>query len=500
MVEHTFIPQALRADEFTDEFADEFVFTSRSTRRRRVAAILVATDTLLLLTAGIGVGVADLALRDTSVRSLGEFVALSVGLTVVSLLALSLNGLYDPDRLSWGSRELSRLVVSVSVGSVAFIILLFLLGREEPPRVWILLSWFAAIVLLMVGRITMQVLARLYRLRPCWLQQPTLVVGSNVEAAEVTRVLKADRGAGLVPVGSLASSLKDRLSLDFVEPQLPCLGTARELVDVVCAEGIDTVVIVASAFDYEVLQRMLVELKDVPVSIHLSSGLTEILTSRVLVREVSGIPVISLKGVVNSWRKRAVKRTFDVAVGGLIVVLGTPLWLVLAAGIRLSSKGPVLYTQERVGRRGVPFRMYKFRSMVADADRMLKELSAGNEATGPLFKIRSDPRVTPIGKWMRKFSIDEFPQLINVLKGEMSLVGPRPPLGHEAMMYSEAQWRRLDVAPGMTGLWQVSGRSTLTFDEMVRLDMFYIDNWSVGLDLALMIRTVPAVLLGLGAY
>jgi len=288
--------------------------------------------------------------------------------------------------------------------------------------------------------------------------------------------------------------------LDFVEPLLPCLGTARELVDVICAEGIDTVVIVASAFDYEVLQRMLVELKDVPVSIHLSSGLTEILTSRVLVREVSGIPVISLKGVVNSWRKRAVKRTFDVAVGGLIVVLGTPLWLVLAAGIRLSSKGPVLYTQERVGRRGVPFRMYKFRSMVADADRMLKELSAGNEATGPLFKIRSDPRVTPIGKWMRKFSIDEFPQLINVLKGEMSLVGPRPPLGHEAMMYSEAQWRRLDVAPGMTGLWQVSGRSTLTFDEMVRLDMFYIDNWSVGLDLALMIRTVPAVLLGLGAY
>jgi lipopolysaccharide/colanic/teichoic acid biosynthesis glycosyltransferase len=177
-----------------------------------------------------------------------------------------------------------------------------------------------------------------------------------------------------------------------------------------------------------------------------------------------------------------------------------PLWLALAAVIKLTSEGPMLYTQERLGKGGVPFQMYKFRSMVDGADQMLNELSSDNEATGPLFKIRSDPRLTPVGRWMRKFSIDEFPQIINVLKGEMSLVGPRPPIPSETIAYTDTCWRRLDVPPGMTGLWQVSGRSALSFDEMVRLDMFYIDNWSVGLDLALLLRTAPAVVSGRGAY
>jgi lipopolysaccharide/colanic/teichoic acid biosynthesis glycosyltransferase len=144
--------------------------------------------------------------------------------------------------------------------------------------------------------------------------------------------------------------------------------------------------------------------------------------------------------------------------------------------------------------------MYKFRSMYADADARLAELLERNEATGPIFKMRDDPRVTPIGRWMRKLSLDEFPQLINVMKGEMSLVGPRPPLPRETEEYTAYSWRRLEVVPGMTGLWQVSGRSTLTFDEMVRLDLFYIENWSVGLDVTLLFRTIPAVILSRGAY
>jgi lipopolysaccharide/colanic/teichoic acid biosynthesis glycosyltransferase len=144
--------------------------------------------------------------------------------------------------------------------------------------------------------------------------------------------------------------------------------------------------------------------------------------------------------------------------------------------------------------------MYKFRSMFSDADARLEHLLAENEATGPLFKIQNDPRVTPVGRWLRKFSIDEFPQLINVMLGEMSLVGPRPPLPHEVERYSTEDWRRLEVVPGMTGLWQVSGRSSLTFDEMVRLDLFYIENWSVALDITLMFRTIPAVIFARGAY
>ena len=194
------------------------------------------------------------------------------------------------------------------------------------------------------------------------------------------------------------------------------------------------------------------------------------------------------------------KRTFDLVVGGLIVLLGTPLWLLIAVGIKLQTPGPVFYRQERIGRDGKPFGMFKFRSMYVDAEARLAEIRAANEATGPLFKMKDDPRVTRIGKWMRKYSIDEFPQLINVLKGEMSLVGPRPPLPSETEQYSDHHWRRMEVLPGMTGLWQVSGRSRLTFDEMVRLDLFYIENWSVGFDMSLILRTIPAVLLARGAY
>jgi lipopolysaccharide/colanic/teichoic acid biosynthesis glycosyltransferase len=177
-----------------------------------------------------------------------------------------------------------------------------------------------------------------------------------------------------------------------------------------------------------------------------------------------------------------------------------PVWIAVALGIKISSPGPVFYGQERIGRSGRAFKMLKFRSMYVDAEARLSELQEANEASGPLFKMKDDPRVTSIGKWMRKFSVDEFPQLINVLRGEMSLVGPRPPLPREVERYSTHDWRRLEVLPGMTGLWQTSGRSALTFDEMVRLDLFYIENWSVALDMTLILRTVPAVLLARGAY
>jgi lipopolysaccharide/colanic/teichoic acid biosynthesis glycosyltransferase len=195
-----------------------------------------------------------------------------------------------------------------------------------------------------------------------------------------------------------------------------------------------------------------------------------------------------------------VKRVFDLVVGGAGIVLGLPIWLLIVLAIKATSPGPVFYSQIRVGRDGVHFPMFKFRSMYIDADKRLADLVEVNEASGPLFKMRDDPRVTSAGKWMRKFSVDEFPQLLNVMRGEMSLVGPRPPLPHEVERYSAEDWRRMEVVPGMTGLWQVSGRSNLTFDEMVRLDLFYIHNWSVALDFALLVRTIPAVLFARGAY
>jgi lipopolysaccharide/colanic/teichoic acid biosynthesis glycosyltransferase len=182
------------------------------------------------------------------------------------------------------------------------------------------------------------------------------------------------------------------------------------------------------------------------------------------------------------------------------MVLLSPLFVVIAIAIKLESRGPVLFPQERIGKRGKPFTCFKFRSMCDNADSMKDDLAALNEASGPLFKIRHDPRITKVGRFLRRYSLDEFPQLINVFRGEMSLVGPRPPVRREVEQYSEWALKRLETKPGITGLSQVSGRSDLPFDEMLKLDLYYIWNWSLSNDVKILLRTIPVALSGKGAY
>jgi exopolysaccharide biosynthesis polyprenyl glycosylphosphotransferase len=196
----------------------------------------------------------------------------------------------------------------------------------------------------------------------------------------------------------------------------------------------------------------------------------------------------------------AAKRACDVAISALGLLVLLPLFAAVAVAVKATSKGPVVFRQERVGLRGRPFTLLKFRTMVAGADRLLDELRGRNEADGPLFKLRKDPRVTRVGAILRRYSIDELPQLWNVLKGEMSLVGPRPPLAGEVALYEEWQHDRLEVRPGITGLWQVSGRSELSFEDYVRLDLFYVENWSIAYDLFILSKTVPLLVSTRGAY
>ena len=191
---------------------------------------------------------------------------------------------------------------------------------------------------------------------------------------------------------------------------------------------------------------------------------------------------------------------FDLILAGIAVIVSLPLLLLIVPAIRLDSAGPILYSQVRIGKHGHPFRCHKFRSMVMGAEQMQVELSALNEATGPLFKLRDDPRRTRVGRLLRRTSLDELPQLINVLRGEMSLVGPRPNLPAETAAYEEWHKGRLAVSPGITGLWQVSGRSDLTFDEMVLLDIYYAEHWNLALDVSILLRSIPAVLRARGAY
>jgi exopolysaccharide biosynthesis polyprenyl glycosylphosphotransferase len=482
-------------------------FPSRRRRRAIVRGALLASDAVMLFAATQLASFVRFGqvLHIPSVPGLPQWfnlIDLSFLITAIWLVILWGERLYDLHHVFWGTGEYSRVIRALSVGIVGIVVVEYLLKLPGLSRAWLLLAWGFASASVIGGRSIVRWAVAAAR-RQGHLLRPTLIVGFNAEAADIIRALRKDVSSGLVPIGCLASSQADQLSLDYcVDGDVPCLGTAGDIRTIVDERFIDTVLIASTAFEHDVLARIINELRDRDLDIQLSSGLFDVTTSRVMIRETSGIPLITIRGVSFSPWKSFVKRTFDLVMGSLIILVGTPIWVLVALGIKLGSRGPVLYRQGRIGRDGVPFDMFKFRSMYADAEARLAELreAGANEATGPLFKMKDDPRVTPVGKWMRKFSIDEFPQLINVMRGNMSLVGPRPPLPGETSSYTDQHWRRMEVLPGMTGLWQVSGRSKLSFDEMVRLDLFYIENWSVGFDLGLMLRTIPAVLFARGAY
>lgn len=211
-------------------------------------------------------------------------------------------------------------------------------------------------------------------------------------------------------------------------------------------------------------------------------------------------PVIEIQDTPVRQAQAFVKRSFDLLVGGLLVLLFSPVFLTIALLIKIDSKGPVFFTQRRMKSRDEVFDCLKFRTMIEGADEIKEELMDENEMDGAIFKIKDDPRITRVGKWLRRFSLDELPQLFNVIKGDMSLIGPRPPTPAEVEEYEPWQERRLDGYAGMTGLWQVSGRNKLDFDEMCLLDIYYLENWSLGLDLKILLKTIPVVLTGKGAY
>lgn len=424
------------------------------------------------------------------------FFDLSLIITGLWLVALYFEHLYDLTRVFWGTAEYTRVGRALSLGVVAFILATYLIRLPGLSRGWTVLAWGFGIVFVILGRFLVRATLA-YRRRHGAMLRPTLIVGANSEAADIIRALSKNLSSGLVPVGCIAASLAEDVNGCA---GVPCLGYVTDIGRIIVESNVDTVLIASSAFSHDTVADIINRLRGRDVDIQLSSGLLDVTSSRVQVCEASGIPLITIRAISFSRSKMLVKRAFDLIVGGLIVLAGLPLWVVVALGIKIESRGPVLYRQMRVGRNGKTFFMLKFRSMCDGADSQLEDLGASNEATGPLFKVRDDPRVTRMGTWMRKYSIDEFPQLLNVLRGQMSLVGPRPPLPSETAQYSENDWRRMEVLPGMTGLWQVSGRSSLTFEEMVRLDLFYIENWSVSFDLGLLLRTIPAVLFARGAY
>ncbi|HEX6872569.1 MAG TPA: sugar transferase, partial [Micromonosporaceae bacterium] len=248
------------------------------------------------------------------------------------------------------------------------------------------------------------------------------------------------------------------------------------------------------------LRRLGWQMEGTGIDLVLAPALTDVAGPRIHTRPVAGLPLIHVESPEFSGVRKAVKGLVDRSLALLALILLSPVFLVVAIAIRLDSRGPVFFRQTRVGLGGQEFGVFKFRSMVVDADNMLDELSQYNETDGLMFKMRRDPRVTRVGAFLRKWSLDELPQLLNVVSGEMSLIGPRPPLPSEVAWYDQDVARRLLVKPGMTGLWQVSGRSDLSWEDGIRLDLYYVENWSLATDLTILWKTVGAVVRRRGAY
>jgi exopolysaccharide biosynthesis polyprenyl glycosylphosphotransferase len=320
-----------------------------------------------------------------------------------------------------------------------------------------------------------------------------LLAGTGESLADLHRALGSRRsGIDYEFVGAIAPSA------DGVD--LPVLGDLRDLPAVLADTRVDELIVTDTDFNERELLEIVAHAHRCGVNVRIAPKATELLRQRPQFIPGQGVPLFELRPPAFVGLDWFVKRGFDLAASSVVLAAGLPLWLLIAAAVKLTSKGPVFYRDERIGLGEQPFGMLKFRTMYADAQALQVELEADNEADGPLFKIREDPRVTPVGAVLRRFSLDEIPQVWNVLRGEMSLVGPRPlPLRDYALLEAWHRKRYL-VLPGITGLWQISGRSNLGFDDLVRLDFYYLENWSIWLDISILLKTVPAVLRGRGAY
>lgn len=480
-----------------------------STRKKVVAAVLLLQDIVLLATAMLLATVirfGSLWPRAIVVDDgLGLFFPQVIVLLLpVWLVVFAWNRLYDYDSLSWGSGEMGRIANGVTLGLVAVMLAGYALKLPDVSRGWIVLAWLLAVALVGLGRLGLRGLMGKLRVSGA-LRDRALIVGANDEARLLVTRVVGSVGLGVEAEGYVSDGPG---ALDA--PGLPRLGGLADLRQLVRRLRIDRVLVASSDLSHNQIARVLRAVGDLPVDVRVSSGLVDILGRRLFVRQTAGIPMVGVKPISLSRRGFVLKRAFDIVVAAGAVLVLSPLMLAAAVLVKLTSPGPVLYRQDRIGQGGSPFVMLKFRSMKCGCGsdehrrRVVEQIAMGSSdaarsAAGE-YKAEDDPRMTSAGKWMRRYSIDELPQLFNVLKGDMSLVGPRPPLQYEVEAYEDWMMPRLDALPGVTGLWQVSGRADLPYKEMVQLDLFYLQNWSLRFDLGILLHTIPVVLFPKGAY
>lgn len=471
-------------------------------RGSRALTVLPLTALAIDATTMVGVGLVAIVGR----RELGFFESAAevegqltiAGPLILSgwVLVLVLFGSYQRDVFGAGTDEYKR-VLNGSLAAASLAGVGCYLAKFPLSRGFFLLAFLLGIPALIFGRWLLRRALHSAR-RHGSLRERAIVVGTRSHIDEVVAILRRESWLGYEIVGALTPEY------DLAEETasgVPVLGNVVDVAASVAAAQAKVIFFAGGAVGSSVqFRKTLWELERDNVSVVVAPSVTDISSERMTVRPVGGLPLIHIDAPTWSDASRWGKRTFDIVGSFSLLVAFLPLLLFAAIRVKVHDRGPVLFRQTRIGRDSEEFECLKFRTMTEDAEARLHHLQRQTEYAGGLFKLENDPRVTAPGKWLRRFSIDELPQLVNVLKGDMSLVGPRPPLPTEVASYDVDTLRRLHVRPGLTGLWQVSGRSDLSWEETVRLDLFYVDNWSMLQDLVILSRTLGAVLGSRGAY
>ncbi len=423
------------------------------------------------------------------------YLALSAALPFVWLAVVRIAGANEARILGSGPDEFRR-VLNAGLFITGAIAVVSYASRSDLARGYVLISVPTTTVFSLCVRYLLR--KRLHRARARGLfMSRVVVVGHAALVDDIAAMLRRDTYHGLQVV---AACVLDPTESGVVA-NLPAIGGIDDVPLVVRRFEADTVAVLACPeMAGNRLRQLAWDLEKTGTALCVAPALLDVAGPRTSIRAVAGLPLLYVDHPEFSGARLVLKSAFDKAVAGFGLILLAPVLTLIALTIRASDGGPAIFRQVRVGRNGEPFSVYKFRTMVPDAEDRRAGLAARNESTGPLFKIRDDPRVTKVGGWLRRYSLDETPQLLNVLAGDMSLVGPRPALPEEAARYGDHVRRRLAVKPGMTGLWQVNGRSDLSWDESVRLDLRYVENWSFMLDLQILWKTLAAVLRASGAY
>ena len=472
-----------------------------SHQRIRIATIL--TD-LLLINVGFAIAYVIryrwqwfLPVDERFFEPYGRYISQQIVLNILLIITFAQVRVWRRKRGEFWVDELSRITYATAAGVGLMSMIAFFVQPEPFSR--LMLAWVFLTIVLLIGlaRLLRRLLLGILYQRGI-LADRVLVIGSGEVGRSLIRTLLARPDLGYQAMGYLHDGLSEN---NIGLGRIPNLGTFTDLQKTLAERPqLHTVFIALPGEMHQQIAQLLHICQQHGVRAQVVPDLLQLSMNRVEFNNMAGIPTLGVRDVGINRVQQTLKRLLDLVViliGGIPALLATAI---IALAIKLDSSGPIIYKATRIGKNGRPFQMYKFRSMVVDADQHKDRLKQFNQADGPIFKMKDDPRMTRVGRFIRRLSLDELPQIYNVLLGQMSLVGPRPPLGEEVADYKPWHKQRLSVIGGITGLWQVSGRSDLTFDELCLLDIYYIENWSLALDIRILLQTIPHSLFGRGAY